>query len=119
MSWPQTEGESIMLKTLVKKFTYTAAGAITGAAVGTAMVPLYWGLDAISPVSYPVLAASAVACGFKGNSLSVSKPALVVGAAVGACLVPLTPINVVTRPVATPLWFSFMGALAGFTASNR
>jgi len=109
-----------MLKSIIKTAACTVAGAITGAAYGTAMIPVYWACDATAPVSYPLSATASAVCFYKGYrpTAHIPKPIVLGAGLFGACMVPFTPINAISRPVVTPITFGVVGAAAGFAVAS-
>jgi hypothetical protein len=102
-----------MLKSAIMTATKVTAGATVGLAFGVAMIPVTIAIDLTAPVSYPIISAATVAITCTVNKMEPYKPAMVIGAAIGALMVPWAPLSMVLRPVATPFYYTVLGGVVG------
>ena len=103
-----------MLKEALVTTSKAVAGATVGCMFGVAMIPVSWAIDLTAPVSYPLISAATVAITCNVNKMEPYKPAMVIGAAIGALMVPLAPLSMVCRPVANPLYYTVLGGVVGY-----
>ena len=89
------------------------AGATLGALYATTLIPVGWALDAIAPISFPLLG------GVNGYIVTGSKKAALIGGVICLACVPLAPLDAITKPVTAPLTGAIMGGIIGFSSSRK
>ena len=104
-------------KRIVKTVVGSIAGAAAGAAFGVAKLPLEIACGLTSPVSYPVVGAVAGLVNKPmGQDNTVANAAF--GMAIGACLVPFTPVILACTPI-NPFAWSIIGGTIGGIIGNK
>jgi hypothetical protein len=88
-------------------------GAVVGGAVGTLTgiihTPVIVGLALTAPVSYPAVGIGSALIHLEEYTTGKK---VAIGAAIGICMIPLAPINLMSSPL-TPMVHAAVGTVAG------